>query len=112
MSLNTRPARVIVAILAALVACAVGPAVSWAVPARPAPTTPADGATVESVPAFTWKKARGAAKYEFQLAADANFGSIVLGRGQGSFTTLNTAATIANSIPDGTYFWRVRGLDA
>ena len=55
---------------------------------------------------------RRAARYEFQLAADTNFGSIVLGQGKGSFTTVNTAATIAKSIPDGTYFWRVRGVDA
>lgn len=112
MSLHTRSARGFITALAALMACAIGPAASWAAPAPPAPALPADGTTVESVPAFSWKKARGAARYEFQLSADANFGSIVLGQGKGSFTTLNTAATIAKSLPDGTYFWRVRGINA
>jgi hypothetical protein len=112
MSLPIRSARGSITTLAVLTACLIGPAASWAAPARPVPAVPADGATVESVPAFQWKKARGAAKYEFQLSADANFGSIVLGQGKGSFTTVNTAATIAKSIPDGTYFWRVRGINA
>ena len=104
--------RLVVALACALTALAAGPAAASAAPRAPGLELPAADATVQSVPAFTWKPVRGAARYEFQLAADTNFGSIVLGQGKGSFTTLNTAATIAKSIPDGTYFWRVRGVDA
>jgi hypothetical protein len=113
MSRPTRSARgFLVSLACGLLACAVGPAAAGAAPAKPSLELPAADATVEAVPAFSWKKARRAVKYEFQLSADTNFGSIVLGQGRGSFTTPNTAATIPKSIPDGTYFWRVRGLDA
>ena len=43
----------------------------------PAPRSPAPGAHVETVPAFTWGGVRRAAQYEFQVAADPGFGSIV-----------------------------------
>src|SRR5262245_8472500 len=70
---------------------------------------PAHGAAVETVPAFTWHNVRGAAQYEFQVAADRGFGSIV---NRGSFRTRNTAATLQSSLGDGTYFWRVRPIGA
>ena len=44
---------------------------------------PAASASVESLPTFTWRAVKGAAQYEFQLSADARFGSIVLGKGKG-----------------------------
>ena len=41
-----------------------------------APATRArQGAVVETVPSFTWRSVRRAAEYEFQVAADAGFGS-------------------------------------
>ncbi len=45
----------------------------------PAPrqASPSDDARVESVPAFGWKPVQRAARYEFQLSADAAFKSIV-----------------------------------
>jgi hypothetical protein len=75
---------------------------------------PAAGATVQALPSFTWKMVKGADQYEFQLAGDRRFGSIVLGtgRGKGSFRTRNTAATVDKTIPDGRYFWRVRAISA
>jgi hypothetical protein len=75
---------------------------------------PAAGATVQALPSFTWKAVKSADQYEFQLAADRRFGSIVLGtgRGKGSFRTRNTAASIDKTIPDGRYFWRVRAITA
>ena len=75
---------------------------------------PVASATVESLPTFTWRAVKGAAKYEFQLSDDAKFNSIVLGRGtgRGSQQTRNTAATLDKTVPDGNYFWRVRAITA
>lgn len=80
----------------------------------PALQTPGASATAQALSAFTWSAVKGATQYDFQLAADSRFGSIVLGSGfgRGSFRTRNTAATIDKTIPDGTYFWRVRGVTA
>ncbi|HMI72486.1 MAG TPA: hypothetical protein VK510_20975, partial [Solirubrobacteraceae bacterium] len=80
----------------------------------PQPEAPAPGATVQALPSFTWKAMKGADQYEFQLAGDRRFGSIVLGtgRGKGSFRTRNTAATVDKTIPDGRYYWRVRAISA
>ena len=80
----------------------------------PALQSPAVDASVQAVPSFTWKPVKGAASYDFQLAGDRRFGSIVLGtgRGRGSFRTKNTAATIDETLSDGTYYWRVRAVSA
>jgi hypothetical protein len=74
--------------------------------------SPPAGATAEAVPTFTWGRIKKADHYEFQLAADSSFASIVLGsgRGRGTFKTKNLAATTDKSIPDGDYYWRVRGV--
>ncbi|MBW3606964.1 MAG: hypothetical protein KY463_01190 [Actinobacteria bacterium] len=73
---------------------------------------PAAGSSVEGLPTFKWRSVKGAAHYEFQLSADARFGSIVLGKGagRGSQRTRNTAATLTKSVPDGKYHWRVRAI--
>jgi hypothetical protein len=70
---------------------------------------PADGATVNAAPAFTWRRVRRAAEYEFQLSDDARFRSLLA---RGSIETLNTAATLEKSLPEGDYHWRVRGISA
>jgi hypothetical protein len=80
--------------------------------AAPVQIAPAAGATVQSVPAFSWAKVRHAAKYEFQLSADPAFESIVLGQGNGSFFTRNTSASVDKALADGAYYWRVRAIDA
>jgi hypothetical protein len=79
--------------------------------ALPAPRldTPGGDANVQSAPVFTWKPVRRAARYEFQLSDDSGFRSIVTG---GSVPTMNTAFTLEHSLPDGTYFWRVRAVNA
>ena len=97
--------KIIVALTGAVL---LAPATAAAAPGRPALASPAEGANVQGVPAFTWGKVKRADRYEFQLAADARFGSIV---GKGSFQTRNTAASIEKSLPDGTYFWRVRAIN-
>jgi hypothetical protein len=74
--------------------------------------TPANGARVEQVPTLTWSAVGGASEYEYQLAADPQFHSIVLGSGTGLGTaaTYNRAAALSKPITDGAYYWRVRGL--
>jgi hypothetical protein len=85
------------------------PAAAAAAPGRPALVSPEADANVQSVPAFTWNRVKRADRYEFQLAADTRFGSIV---SKGSFQTRNTAASIEKSLPDGEYHWRVRAINA
>jgi hypothetical protein len=83
--------------------------------AAPGLVSPANGAHVEQIPTLTWSSVRGAAEYEYQVAADPKFDSIVLGgigAGKGSSTTYNLAAGLEELVPDGTYYWRVRGLSA
>ena len=62
------------------------------------------------LPTFAWTPVRRADHYEFQLAADAGFNSPVLGSGADDFTTQNTRATLLKTIPNGTYYWRVRAI--
>jgi hypothetical protein len=78
----------------------------------PVQLSPAAGARLQAVPSFSWKRVRGAARYEFQLSADRAFESIVLGERRGSFQTENTYATIDKALADGTYYWRVRAIGA
>lgn len=82
--------------------------------AAPGLFTPANGAHVEQVPTLTWSAVSGAAEYEYQVAADPHFDSIVLGTGtgKGAASTYNLAATLEKSVTDGTYYWRVRALTA
>jgi hypothetical protein len=77
--------------------------------AGPPLNTPANDASVNSAPVFTWQPVRRAAKYEFQLSADSGFRSIITG---GSVDTMNTATTLERSLPDGGYHWRVRAVNA
>jgi len=99
-------------VLTFMVLAAFAPAAHAAALKAPAVQAPSAGASVEALPAFTWAAVRGAAQYEFQLAADPQFASIVLGKGagKGTFHTRNTAATVTSSVPDGTYYWRVRAI--
>jgi hypothetical protein len=55
---------------------------------------------------------RGAAQYEFQIAADSGMNAPVLGPGQDRFFTKSTRATLKKSLPDRTYWWRVRASTA
>ena len=101
--------RKLLLVLAALVAAAL----AVAAPARaalnaPVLLDPGSAATVQALPAFAWSPVPGADSYEFQVAADQNFNSPVLGRGEGSFATRNTRATLKKTLPNGRYWWRVR----
>lgn len=98
----------LLALLALVVVAAGAPA--GAQVATPVPLAPADGSAADSLPAFSWKPIANADQYEFQIAADAGFNSPVLGRGQDQFLTKNTFATLKKTVPNGTYWWRVRAL--
>jgi hypothetical protein len=78
--------------------------------AAPAPLAPVAGASTQSLPAFSWSAVAGAARYEFQFAADSGFNAPVLGRGEDQFFTRNTRATLKKTIPNGTYYWRARAV--
>jgi hypothetical protein len=79
-----------------------------------APTlvSPAANAAVQALPPFAWDAVAGAERYEFALAADAGFNAPVLGMGEGQFFTRNTRGTVKKTLPNGTYWWRVRAVAA
>ena len=79
--------------------------------AAPTLVAPANGLVVEALPSFSWAAVAKADRYEFQLAADPGMNSPVLGRGEDQFTTRNTRATLKKTVPNGTYWWRVRALE-
>ena len=76
----------------------------------PVPISPANGSPVGGLPAFAWTPVSGAEEYEFEIAADAGFNSPVLGYGKDDFRTKNTRATLTQTAPNGTYWWRVRAI--
>jgi hypothetical protein len=80
--------------------------------ATPTQLAPAAGASSQALPSFAWSAVAGAARYEFQFGADAGFNSPVLGRGEDQFFTRNTRATLKKTVPNGTYYWRVRAVSA
>jgi hypothetical protein len=87
-----------------------GSGVALAVPKAPVPNGPASGAVVDRVPAFAWGAVAGAEEYEFEIAADSGFNSPVLGAGKDDFRTKNLRATLRETVPNGTYWWRVRAI--
>ena len=94
----------------ALVVLLVGGDPAQALPRVPVPLGPASGASVTGFPAFAWSAVAGAEEYEFQIAADAGFNSPVLGGGKDDFRTKNLRATLTQTAPNGTYWWRVRAI--
>jgi hypothetical protein len=97
------------AILALLTLLLAGSAAGKALP-KPVPITPGNGAVVDSMPAFGWSPVAGASEYEFQISADSGFNSPVFGQGKDDFRTKNTRATVVQTAPNGTYWWRVRAI--
>ncbi|HEY7708308.1 MAG TPA: hypothetical protein VH968_14180 [Gaiellaceae bacterium] len=97
---------------AAALLVAAAPTTAAAPLATPAPLAPGAGASAQALPAFAWTAVTGAARYEFQFSADVGFNSPVLGRGEDQFFTRNTRATLKKTIPNGTYYWRVRAAAA
>lgn len=89
-----------------LVAFAVAGPTADAAPMRaPSLEAPGSGAAVQASPTFTWGAVAKADKYEFQLSADRQFGSVLV-----PVTTKATAATLPGTLIDGSYYWRVRAV--
>jgi hypothetical protein len=99
-------------LIAVLVASPVTATVRKTTVATPALQAPAAGGRTDGVPWFGWAPVRGAAQYEFQIAADSGMNAPVLGRSQDRFFTKNTRATLRQSLPNRTYWWRVRASNA
>jgi hypothetical protein len=98
-----------VAILVVVGLVAITGAATGSSSSAPSPQTPPSGKRLAALPWFSWSAARGADHYEFQVAADRSFHSPVLGS-DGHFTTRNTIATVSKTLPNGTYWWRVRAV--
>ncbi len=95
-------------VLAALAVALVTVAPAASAPDVPQLVGPNDGDTVAFLPIFSWDPVTGADKYNFVLAADVGFNSVVY-----QVTgTKNTRATPDKTIKNGTYYWRVQAVDA
>ena len=94
-------------VIAALAVALVTVAPAGSAPPIPDPTGPPDGQEVPFLPAFAWNGVAGAARYQFQLAADPNFNSPLF-----NISTRNTRATPEKTVPNGTYYWRVASIDS
>src|SRR6476646_1263759 len=106
MRADRRHFRLVIAALAAGALMLAAPAQSALT--SPVPLDPGNGASFQAIPPFAWSPVPGADQYQFQVAADQNFNSPVLGQGEGNFVTKNTRATLKKTLPNGHYWWRVR----
>ncbi|HEX2045552.1 MAG TPA: carboxypeptidase-like regulatory domain-containing protein [Gaiellaceae bacterium] len=93
------------ALLAALALALVLVAPAGSALTAPTATGPVDGAVVETLPAFSWNAVTGADRYEFEFSADPAFNSALA-----LVSTKNTRASLKKVVPNGTYYWRVRGV--
>lgn len=99
-------------IAAALVASILIVSPAGAALSAPVVTAPADSGSGEALPVFAWQPVAGAARYEWEIAADPGFNSPVLGSNWDHFFTRNTRATMWKVVPNGTYWWHVRAVTA
>lgn len=105
-------ARVTPAFAAAVTVLLAASAVAQARVGTPGLQSPRNGTVVQSLPAFTWDAVGGATSYEFEFSAVRNFSSGVNGFGNNPISLSNTAVTNDQTIPNGTYYWRVRAVNA
>ena len=80
---------------------------SYATLAAPNPLSPGSGASVDSVPVFSWSAVSGADHYQFQIAATNTFSPALY-----SIDTRNTQAALSDVLQNKTYYWRVRAMTA
>ncbi len=77
------------------------------VPAAPALVSPAEGAIVPSPVAFDWSDVANAVSYTIQVDEISEFGAPLI------FSATTTASQLpATALPDGHWFWRVRGTNS
>ncbi len=74
------------------------------------PVSPTAGNRVGPRPRFSWSAVPEAAAYELQIAADANFTTVLLT--QGGITTTSFTASTVNLTAGTTYYWRVRAVSS
>lgn len=97
--------RAAVAAAVALLTLAVGASASKAYVTTPRAALKTPTVRGYSTGVFQWSAVRKAQSYQFELATDRKFHSPILG-----FSTRSTSATLSRTLPDGTYWWRVRGI--
>jgi hypothetical protein len=76
-------------------------------PVAPTLTAPANAASVNGTPAFSWAAAATATKYQFEYDNDADFSSPIY-----TSADLTTTSHTPPAMAIGTYSWHVRGKDA
>jgi len=81
-------------------------------PGAPTLTSPADGITTgDTSPTFLWEAVSTASKYKIDIADDSGFTNVIYSYPlTGDLTT--TSHTIGTDLPDGTYYWHVKAIDA
>ncbi|HEY3764546.1 MAG TPA: hypothetical protein VGL44_05270 [Gaiellales bacterium] len=94
-------------LVSALLALLVFVAPSYAALAAPALTGPAQNATANGLPEFTWSAVSGADHYVFQLGGSTGFNP-----SQYATSTRNTRLALPTRIVNGTYTWRVAAVTA
>jgi hypothetical protein len=112
VSFKTAVSRLSAAFAATFVVLLLVSAAAQAHLAAPRLRSPSNRSTVQALPAFKWRSVRRAAKYEFEFSANRNFSSGVSGFGVGPIGVDTTAITNVETIPNGTYYWRVRAVSA
>lgn len=79
-------------------------------PLPPIPVEPANNARmVDSTPSFKWKPSPGAIQYQFQLSKANSFDVVEIDQ---SVTSPVLLISNSNQLGFGSYFWRVRAIDA
>lgn len=69
------------------------------------------GYVITNTPLLSWETVNGAAKYELQLSKNNKFNSLVALTGADSITGTSYTISISESLGEGVYYWRVRGLN-
>ena len=75
---------------------------------NPAPMTPANGSTVTDV-VFSWSAVSGAKNYELQVSPNGDWTN---NKTIDATALTSTSYTPGEPLPNGSYFWRVRSIDA
>jgi len=79
-------------------------------PLPPIPVEPANNARISnSAPAFKWKTQPGAVQYQFQLSKSSSFDVVEIDQ---SVTKPVLLISNSNQLDFGTYYWRVKAVDA